>query len=223
MGLASTTPRTTRTGGAGFTRSLPTLLTTVLAAHTATTTSSARPLVALSLWIVLVPGLRMAPATTRVQTTRTTGAGTTCTPRAPLTTDTAAHTPTTTSSALSLVALSQWIVLVPGLRMDLATMTPLTTRTGGADCTRSLPMLPTTDTDVLILTTTSLARPLLALSLLTVLVPGMPTDLASTTRLTTRTGGASTTRSAPMLLTTDMGALTPTTRSLARLVGVPSL
>ena len=64
-------------------------------------------------------------------------AGITSTPRVPLTTDTAARTPTTTSSARHLVAaLSLWTVLDLGVGMDLAITTTVTTRTRGASTTR---------------------------------------------------------------------------------------
>ena len=223
MGLATMSLLSTRTRGAGCTRSLPTLLTMDSDAHTSMLSSSALSLVAPSQWTVLAPGLPTELATTTPRTTRTGGAGCTSTALTPLTTDMDAHTPTTTSSARPLVALSQWIALVPGIHMDLARTLLLTTRTGGAGTTRSQRALPTMVMDVPTRTTTSLALPLAALSQWTALVPGMLMGLANMMPLTTRTGGAGCTRSPRAPLTTDTDAHSPTTTSLVQLLAVPSL
>ena len=110
MVAASITALTTRTGGAGPISRPRLSLTMVMGVLTATTTCSARPLVALSQLIVLELGILMDLATTRVLSTRTTGAGTTSTPRALLITVMAAHTATTTSSARTVDVLSLWTV-----------------------------------------------------------------------------------------------------------------
>ena len=83
------------------------LPTVALVALTATTTSSAPPVGALSLWTVLVTGELMDLATTTQETTRTTVAGTTSTARVLLTMVMAVHTATNTSNAPSAVAVSQ--------------------------------------------------------------------------------------------------------------------
>ena len=64
MDLASMIPRTTRTGDAEHTPLLPTLLTVVTGVHTQITTSSAPPVVALSLWTVRDLGMPMDLAST---------------------------------------------------------------------------------------------------------------------------------------------------------------
>ena len=108
-----------------------------MVAPTPITTSSVPPPAALSRLTARVIGLLMGLAITTTVTTRTRDAGTTSTPRVPLTTDTAARTPTTTSSARHLVAaLSLWTVLDLGVGMDLAITTTVTTRTRGASTTR---------------------------------------------------------------------------------------
>ena len=165
---------------------------------------------------MLVPGVPTVPATTRVQTTRTTGAGTTCTPRAPLITDTDAHTATTTSSARPLVALSLWTVLVLGRRTDLANMFRPATRMRDAGPTSTQSTPPITVTHARSRTTTFLVRRVAALSLWTVLDLGLRMELARTLLLTTRTGGAGCTSTPPMLLIVVRVVHTTTTTSSAR-------
>ena len=76
-------------------------------------------------------------ATTRVLTTRTTGAGTTSTPLTLPTMAKAAHTATTTSSARTAVVLSLWIVLDLGVLTAVATTFQVILRTRDAELTRS--------------------------------------------------------------------------------------
>ena len=78
--------------------------------------------------------------------------------------------------------------------MQLATMIPRTTRTGGADITSTARVLLTMVMAVHTATTTSSAPPAAVPSLWIVLGHGMPMDLAITILRTTRTGDAGTTR-----------------------------
>ena len=136
---------TTRTEDAGTTRLPRMLLTGVLVAHTATTTSSAPPVDAPSLWTVLVTGELMDLATTTQETTRTTVAGTTSTARVLLTMVMAVHMLTTTSSVRTAVVLSLLTVLEVGAHMHLVSMMKRTTKWRDAEYILSLPLLRTMD------------------------------------------------------------------------------
>ena len=107
MDLASMIPRTTRTGDAEHTPLLPTLLTVVTGVHTQITTSSAPPVVVLSLWTVLDLGELMDLAITLFRLIKIRGVDSINTAPMLLTTVMAVHLRMTTSSALLEAVLSQ--------------------------------------------------------------------------------------------------------------------
>ena len=199
---ASMTARTTRTGAAGCTRSRPMLLTTVMAAHTPRRSSSARPMAVLSLWTAWVPSELTQRANTTRKRTRTRSAAPTVSLCPLLTTGIPVRLLTTMSSARRQHAPSLLTVLANGTRsthsrtksMHPASMTLLTTRTGGAGSTRSQPQWPTMATDAPMSTTRSFARLVDARSPSIVRVRGMSTAHARIAPTVTRTRGTVTTR-----------------------------
>ena len=140
--------------------------------------SSAQRIDVPSLLTVLALGMSMHHASMIPMSTRTRDADCTRSLLHLLTMVLPAPTRMRLSSAPTMVALSQWTVLVLGTHMALASMTPRTTRTGGVGCTSTALALLTTVTVARTATTTSNAPPPAAPSLWTVLDLGALTRLA---------------------------------------------